>query len=164
MGWSFGKKQSYELLSSSILISIFIFILSYVFIDTIWVSIVIAVLGFVVLSLGIFPFYLPKMISYINVNLNGVEYYHLNNWQDRLQLIFDPDAFKLSKINYSDIDDISVITGKKVLDPEIGARSTSGVLITTKDNDDIFVDISWYDTVDNPVFDRAMEFVQDCAN
>ncbi|WP_125566798.1 hypothetical protein [Companilactobacillus insicii] len=162
MGWSFGKKQSYELLKSSVLISILIFMISFVITDLTWISSVIAVVGFTLLTLVIFPFYLPKMISYLNVNLHGVEYYDICNWQSRIKLIFNPKSFVLRRIDYHDINDISVITGKKVMDPSIGITSKSGVLITKGDKDSVFVDVSWYDTVDNPTFDRAMIFAQSC--
>ncbi|WP_125588434.1 hypothetical protein [Companilactobacillus jidongensis] len=164
MGWSFGKKQSYELLTSSVLISILIFVVSFVITDLIWVSTLVTIVGFVALSIGIFPLYLPRMISYVKVNVKGVEYYKITNWYDRLRIVFKPKAFKLSRIKYSDIDDISVITAKQHLNYDINAGSSSGIMITTKESKDIFVDVSWYDTVDNPIFDRAMEFVQDCTN
>ncbi|WP_334329421.1 hypothetical protein [Companilactobacillus sp. HBUAS59699] len=163
MGWSFGKKQSYELLMSSILISILIFLMAFVITDLIWVSSVVMVVGFIALTIGIFPLYLPKMISYLQVNLKGIEYYNIGSWKDRIKIIFEPNKFQLSCVNYRDMNDISVITARQNVDADVEMNSKSGVLITKKNHNNIFVDVSWYDTVDNPIFDRAMEFVQSCT-
>lgn len=164
MGWSFGKKQSYELLMSSALISILIFLVAFVITDLIWVSAISMIVGFVALTIGIFPLYLPKMISYLQVDLKGIEYYSISSWKDRIKLIFTPNKFELSQIKYRDMNDINVITGKQNVVAAVEMNSDSGILITKKNHNNIFVEVSWYDTVDNPIFDRAMEFAQSCTN
>lgn len=176
MSWIFGKKQSYRSLLFCLFISFLIFGIS-LFASNNWQQlfscVLLAVITFVVLVTVIYPIFLPMHLNYVKIDSSGIEFYKVESWWDKINLVFNPNFVLPIKITYPEIKKVSVITGKRIATPQklidspadisdvVMPKLPDGIEITTVNREKIVAETNWPDTSERCKLDEALEFVRE---
>lgn len=116
---SFERKISFEPLLTSIFLGIVVAIIVYsIFPKLLILSVVIGIIAFLTETLLIYPNYLINSYGYWQIGSKGIYYYDYSTWVKRIQAIYLPKYEKTSELPFSDIEKISIESGKSIMNTQ----------------------------------------------
>lgn len=175
MSWTFGNKPSYKSLVSSIGISFFIFGMA-LFATNDWRKlfscVLFAVISFVLLVTIVYPIFLPRYLNYVRIDDSGIEFYQVEDWWDKVNLVFNPYMIKPVKVIYDEITEVDAVTNRRLPVPQrlndtpadtseiIMPKLPSGIEITTVNREKIVAETNWPETTERCKLDEALKFAR----
>jgi len=150
---NFAKKISFKPLLTCIFFGVMVGVIIYsTFTIKLSIGIIFGVLGFLVESLIIYPFYLSKLYGYWRMDSSGIYYYDYKNWRQKMLTIFLPIFKKQSKLEFSDIVACSLVGDGKILNTQSISggdlknpmvRQAYYLIINTRNQGEIQLNLNW---------------------